>query len=69
MHKSPVWNVYGSVQQEGFDPLAVSKQFGDYPVGGTRTGARWMKADVEYPEKVSDRSTWQQTKVGFTNGK
>eukprot|EP00550_Attheya_septentrionalis_P010682 CAMPEP_0198302862 /NCGR_PEP_ID=MMETSP1449-20131203/56588_1 /TAXON_ID=420275 /ORGANISM="Attheya septentrionalis, Strain CCMP2084" /LENGTH=292 /DNA_ID=CAMNT_0044005333 /DNA_START=271 /DNA_END=1149 /DNA_ORIENTATION=- len=33
-----LWNVHGSVQREGFDPLALSKKSGDYPPGGTPFG-------------------------------
>jgi hypothetical protein len=64
----PVWRVYGSVQPEGFDPLAVSKQFGDYPVGGTAMGGRWQKADMSIPErkKVQDKNGWTTTRVGFS---
>jgi hypothetical protein len=36
------WMVYGDVQDEGFDPLAFSKKMGDYPKGGTLSGARWI---------------------------
>jgi hypothetical protein len=37
------WDVFGSVQYEHFDPLAFSKQVGDYPSNGTPSGARWAK--------------------------
>jgi hypothetical protein len=29
------WKVFGSVANQGFDPLAFSKRAGDYPLGGT----------------------------------
>jgi len=35
------WSIYGSVVAQDFDPLAFSKTAGDYPVGGTESGARW----------------------------
>jgi hypothetical protein len=34
--------IYGDVQVEEFDPLAFSKKMGDYPKGGTLSGARWI---------------------------
>ena len=63
------WFVYGSVQKEGFDPLAQSKQYGDYPTGGTSTAGRWMADEISYPERKSivDNSIWQQSNVGFDN--
>jgi hypothetical protein len=56
------WRVFGSVQAEGFDPLAFSKKVGDYPPGGTSTGARWRHSDVEVPERKrrSDTKSWKQ---------
>jgi len=47
------WNIYGSVQPEGFDPLAFSKQVGDYPSGGTRHGGRWRDFSYEIPERTN----------------
>lgn len=47
------WNVFGSVQAEGFDPLAFSKTMGDYPLGGVETGARWMALDNQIPERAA----------------
>jgi hypothetical protein len=41
------WNVFGSVQPEGFDPLAFSKLVGDYPPGGKTESsgiATWSEA-------------------------
>ena len=35
------WYVYGSVTQQGFDPLAFSKQSGDYPPGGKDSAGGW----------------------------
>jgi hypothetical protein len=37
------WFVFATVQKQGFDPLAWSKQAHDYPPGGTKRGARWAK--------------------------
>jgi hypothetical protein len=61
----PSWMVFGSVQYEGFDPLAVSKQFGDYPAGGTEVAGRWEINEVPYPERTrkKDRAGWVQTRV------
>jgi hypothetical protein len=61
----PSWMVFGSVQYEGFDPLAVSKQFGDYPAGGTDVAGRWEINEVPYPERTrkKDRAGWVQTRV------
>ena len=28
--KNPYWRIYGTTQNEGFDPLAYSKKMGDY---------------------------------------
>lgn len=67
LEKHPEWHIFGSVQPEGFDPLAFSKQFGDYPRGGTEYGARWQKAKVAYPERESKNSqgAWRESRVGF----
>lgn len=67
-HK-PKWDIYGGVQAEGFDPLAFSKQAGDYPFGGTDHGARWEKVKVDYPERKSKHETagWTETRLGFDN--
>jgi hypothetical protein len=62
----PLWNIAGSVQPEGFDPLSFSKQAGDYPKGGTSYGARWKNSAVSYPErKRRSHTQWKATKVGF----
>jgi hypothetical protein len=60
--KNPEWKVFGSVQAEGFDPLAFSKKVGDYPPHGTSTGARWKASSVEVPErhKRSDKLGWKK---------
>jgi len=65
--RDPEWRVFGSVQREGFDPLAFSKTAGDYPSGGTSHGSRWKKAEVDYPERksTSDKSVWKESRVGF----
>jgi hypothetical protein len=64
--KEAEWRVFGSVQNEGFDPLAVSNAFGDYPRGGTSWSARWMKADTSIPERHQGSSGgWKATSVGF----
>jgi hypothetical protein len=43
MSKHAYWKTFGSVQNEGFDPLSFSKLMGDYPQGGTQVGARWKE--------------------------
>jgi len=60
--RGPEWRVFGSVQQEGFDPLAFSKLAGDYPVGGTMSSARWKSSDVEVAERKrkSDTKSWME---------
>jgi hypothetical protein len=60
--EEPEWRVFGSVQAEGFDPLAFSKKVGDYPPNGTSTGARWKASAVEFPERDSrkDTKSWKQ---------
>lgn len=65
--KKPSWRVYGSIQKQNFDPLAFSKAAGDYPPGGTDHGPRWKKRQVDVPERKTpkDKSTWQETRVGF----
>jgi hypothetical protein len=35
------WQVYASVTQQFFDPLAFSHSAGDYPSGGSAAGGRW----------------------------
>jgi hypothetical protein len=63
---SPLWNIAGSVQPEGFDPLAFSKRSGDYPSGGTTRGARWSQSAVSFPERNRRSHTqWKATRVGF----
>lgn len=52
---TPEWRVYGSVQAEGFDPLATSKQYGDYPRGGTSIGMRWSKDLLDVDERPSPK--------------
>lgn len=63
------WKVFGSVQYEGFDPLAVSKQFGDYPPGGTASGGRWKQQELSYPERMDDADSdgWKETRVSLTS--
>lgn len=39
------WNVYATTTKQNFDPLAFSKQCGDYPEKGTLAGANWDKFD------------------------
>lgn len=50
--KESKWTIYGSVHDQDFDPLAFSKQVGDYPPGGTSHGARWRAFDHEIPERI-----------------
>jgi len=49
--KHDVWEVYGNVEEEGFDPLTFSKKMGDYPHGGKASGGSFMSLDVEVPEQ------------------
>lgn len=35
------WNVYATVSHQDFDPLAYSKQLGDYPPDGAPKGGSW----------------------------
>jgi hypothetical protein len=66
----PLWNIAGSVQPENFDPLAFSKQSGDYPTGGTSHGARWQQSAVSFPErKRRSHTQWKATRVGFHDNK
>jgi len=48
--KSDKWILFGSVQNQNFDPLSFSKQYGDYKDGGTKHGARWKREASEYTE-------------------
>ena len=41
------WDVFGSTQNENFDPLAFSKLVGDYPRGGTGHAGRWVLPDQQ----------------------
>jgi hypothetical protein len=70
-HEKYRWNVHGSVQREGFDPLALSKKTGDYPPGGTPFGGRWMPQT--HSENTQDASMPNQTKIAtnstFPNNK
>eukprot|EP00814_Leptocylindrus_danicus_P017300 CAMPEP_0116024110 /NCGR_PEP_ID=MMETSP0321-20121206/12093_1 /TAXON_ID=163516 /ORGANISM="Leptocylindrus danicus var. danicus, Strain B650" /LENGTH=368 /DNA_ID=CAMNT_0003495721 /DNA_START=259 /DNA_END=1365 /DNA_ORIENTATION=- len=45
---NPNWHIYGSVQQEGFDPLAYSKVIGDYPKGGKPVGGGWTLSNGQF---------------------
>ncbi|EEC47495.1 predicted protein [Phaeodactylum tricornutum CCAP 1055/1] len=60
-NQKPSWHVFGSVQPEGFDPLAFSKRMGDYPLNGTAHGARWQNAAVNIPERkhLRDTQSWK----------
>merc|ERR1719330_679566 len=40
--KYPMWWIYGSRQEQGFDPLAFSKKMGDYPEGGRAHSGEWL---------------------------
>lgn len=64
--RKPEWHVFGSVQQEHFDPLAFSKVAGDYPPGGASTGASWLPQAVQIPEREApeDTSVWQRLQQG-----
>lgn len=49
----PSWRVFGSVQQERFDPLEVSYKFGGYH-GPDGNGAPWRETNVtDVPERKS----------------
>lgn len=63
----PRWKIFGSVQYENFDPLAVSNAYHDYPVGGTPTSGRWQNSEYEFPERHSrnDNDGWHMTRVSF----
>jgi hypothetical protein len=37
------WNIYATVTYQRFDPLAFSKQSGDYPSNGASRGGRWRE--------------------------
>ena len=37
------WRVFGTVSQQGFDPLAFSYKSGDYPEGGNPTAGKWKE--------------------------
>jgi hypothetical protein len=41
------WNVYATVTNQRFDPLAFSHESGDYPEGGAASGGRWKKDAFE----------------------
>ena len=45
-----MWEIYGNVEDEGFDPLSFSKKSGDYVPGQSVHSAKWMARDVEIPE-------------------
>ena len=57
--QSPQWKVFGSVQQEGFDPLAFSKLVGDYPPNGNsgKEQPGWRPEAVEIAERTSLQDT------------
>mmetsp|Transcript_7832 Transcript_7832/g.16332 ORF Transcript_7832/g.16332 Transcript_7832/m.16332 type:complete len:386 (-) Transcript_7832:203-1360(-) len=59
----PQWKVFGSVQPEGFDPLAFSKLAGDYPSGGKSSGGSWKPAALDISERKSPENTddWVET--------
>jgi hypothetical protein len=78
--QKPSWGIYGSVQYENFDPLAVSYAFGDYPPGGIMRGdspstknnsppisQHWKAYQYSFPERVDDSDTagWQEQRVGI----
>lgn len=39
--RTDLWYVYGSLQNQGFDPLAFSYSVGDYNTAGIPSGGRW----------------------------
>jgi hypothetical protein len=42
------WDVYATVSQQNFDPLAYSYSVGDFPLAGTPKGARWKATTTGY---------------------
>jgi len=67
LNHHPQWRVYGSVQPESFDPLALSKKLGDYPPGGKDRGGKWMDQVDHIPERGARGASedWTPTRVGF----
>lgn len=43
LESSAGWRVFGTVSQQGFDPLAFSYKAGDYPVGGAPVAGKWKE--------------------------
>jgi hypothetical protein len=72
------WHVYGSVQEERFDPLAFSKLVGDYSKhkqhrhhhGDYPREANWEESAIKVPERrrPSDRTEWEALKLGMWPG-
>jgi hypothetical protein len=60
--EQPQWYIFGSVQQQGFDPLAYSKQSGDYPAGGTEFGMRWKSLVTDIQERPKPVEGWSVVK-------
>lgn len=48
------WVVYGSKQDENFDPLSFSHFSGDYPQGGKDQGGSWMMMAAAAQEEEED---------------
>jgi hypothetical protein len=47
--KHPFWKIYGTTQQEGFDPLAFSHKMGDYAKSSQSSGyGNWQHA-LDHP--------------------
>lgn len=59
-----LWEIYGSVQPEGFDPLSFSKKAGDYVPGGTPFGARWRNPMYEVPERMVFKYSKTNKQIG-----
>jgi hypothetical protein len=63
------WQVLGSVQPEAFDPLAFSKQRGDYPVGGRSGPSHWLEYAEVIPEVTVTRhgDDWNENKPFYVH--
>jgi hypothetical protein len=64
------WQVLGSVQPEAFDPLAFSKQLGDYPAGGRTGSSHWLPYAQVIPEMAVTRhggDDWNEMKPNYVH--
>jgi hypothetical protein len=58
--QTPTWGIYGSIQYENFDPLAVSYAFGDYPPGGIILRGEEAISNHHNKKKKNDGQQQQQ---------